>query len=373
MIFDFIVVGSGSVGSAAGWYATKAGLRVLMIDNGYPPHDQGSHHGDTRLIRHAYGQGKLYVPMVLRAQQLWYELEKQCHERVMHRCGMINIGPKDHPFMVQVLESARHFELPIDILTPEETMKRWPQITVPDGYIAIYEQNSGYLKSEVAVQNYIRLAKEAGCAQLFNTSVNGIARDGNVQKVSTANGNFLGRKVLISAGTWVTKLLPDLAISPTRNVFSWHKSDDRYNENNNFPGFVIRSKDGSEYYGFPAKNNVIKLGKSGGQPITSPEQRKPFGEVANDNIDISESIREFLPGVGSCLYGKSCTLANTPDGDFIIDTQPGEPNRLIIGGLSGHGFKFASVLGEIASAFAQEQTSPFDLESFSLSRFRARH
>lgn len=370
MIYDFIVVGSGSVGSAAGYYATLAGLNVLMIDSREPPHDQGSHHGDTRLIRHAYGQGENYVPMVLRAQQFWYDLEKSSTERIMHRCGIINMGPTNSPFMCNVIESIQRYDLPVDILTPEETMKRWPQIKVPEGYTVVYEANSGYLKSEVAISNYIRLAKNAGCTQLFNNPVNHIASEGDLQKVSTTNGDFFGRKMLISAGTWVTKLCPTLPINPTRKIFTWHYSDDRYNECNNFPGFVIVAQDGTDYYGFPSINNIFKVGKhQGGQQIADPIDCKPFGDVTDDTNEVTDFLQQFFPGVGACLFGKSCTYANTPDGDFIIDTQPGEPNRLIIGGLSGHGFKFASVLGEIAATFAQNHNLPFDLKDFSLSRF----
>jgi glycine/D-amino acid oxidase-like deaminating enzyme len=93
MRYDLIIIGSGSVGSAAGYYATQAGLKVLMIDAHLPPHSEGSHHGDTRLIRHAYGEGERYVPLVLRAQTLWDELAKQTEDRIFERTGVINLGP----------------------------------------------------------------------------------------------------------------------------------------------------------------------------------------------------------------------------------------------------------------------------------------
>lgn len=226
MIYDIIVVGSGSVGSAAGYYATQAGLKVLMIDNGHPPHDQGSHHGETRLIRHAYGDGTSYVPMVLRAQRLWDELEQKTGEQIMHRCGVINIGSKDSKFIRNVIDSAKKYQIPIEILTAKAVTYRWPQITVPDGYVGVYDINAGYLKCEIATANYIRLAKEAGCTQLFNCSVTGIGRDNDLQKIETANGCYLGHKVLLSAGTWMKQLLTDLPVIPTRKVFSWHKADD---------------------------------------------------------------------------------------------------------------------------------------------------
>lgn len=373
MIYDLIVIGGGSVGAAAGFYATQAGLKVLLIDGAHPPHDQGSHHGETRLIRHAYGSGMAYMPMVLRAQQLWDELEQLAAERIMHRCGVINIGPENSEFMLKVIECAKRYQLPIETLTPEAVMKRWPQINVPDGFLGVFEPNSGYLKCELAIENWIRLSKEAGCQQFLDCPVIGVSREGNMQKVVTANGVYIGRKMLLSAGTWITKLLPELPVVPTRKVFSWHRVDDRYNENNNFPGFIVVLPDGSNFYGFPANNNMLKLGKhNGGQPINHPEDRTPFGSFAEDAMEVQNFLHQFFPSIGECIYGKSCTYDRTADEHFIIDTQPNEPNRLIISGLSGHGFKFASVLGEIATAFAQDKPMPFDLSSFSLSRFKSR-
>lgn len=373
MIYDLIVVGCGSVGSAASYYATKSGLHVLAIDNGTPPHNQGSHHGETRLIRHAYGEGDQYVPMVLRAQQLWDELETLSGKQIMHRCGVLIIAPESSEYIRSVKESASQHKLPLEVLTPEGVMQRWPQIKVPENYTCIFEANSGYLECEVAIRNYIRLAKAAGCLQLFNCRVRGVTRDGDLQKVETENGNYHGHKVLFSAGTWVKKLLPELPVAPIRKVFAWYQADDRYHESNKFPGFLIEADHIDMFYGFPANNNVLKFGgHTSGQPINNPDERKPYGELAEDSNNSIDVLRRFLPGIGECIYGKSCTISLTSDDDFIIDTQPGEPNRLIIAGLSGHGFKFASVLGEIASVFAQGESLPFDLTPFSLSRFNTR-
>ncbi|WP_338562831.1 N-methyl-L-tryptophan oxidase [Erwinia sp. E_sp_B04_7] len=370
MVYDLIVVGSGSVGAAAGWYATQAGLNVLMIDRAHPPHSEGSHHGESRLIRHAYGEGSRYVPLVLRAQKLWDELEARCGERIMHRCGVINLAPETSEFIRNVRQSAEEFSLPVETLTGEQVTARWPQLAVPQGYTGIFEPHSGYLKAELAIRHLIRLAEQAGCAQLFNCEVTATEERDGLQLVTTSEGIFRGRKLLLSAGTWIKTLLPDLPVTPVRKVFAWHQADGRYSENNKFPAFTAEMPDGSHFYGFPADNNAIKIGRhDGGQPITSREQRKPFGMVAEDGSELFSFLRHFLPGVGVCLRGEACTYDNTMDEDFIIDSPPGSPDRLIISGLSGHGFKFASVLGEIAANFAQNKSTEFDLTPFSLSRF----
>ncbi|MBX4774418.1 FAD-dependent oxidoreductase, partial [Klebsiella oxytoca] len=143
MQYDLIIIGSGSVGAAAGYYARLAGLNVLMIDAHQPPHQEGSHHGTTRLIRHAYGEGERYVPLVLRAQKLWDEFAAASGEAVFERTGVINLGPADSDFLRNVASSAREFQLNIEEMDAQTVMTRWPEIRIPDDYRAIFEPASG--------------------------------------------------------------------------------------------------------------------------------------------------------------------------------------------------------------------------------------
>lgn len=370
MKYDLIIVGSGSVGAAAGYYATRAGLKVLMTDAHLPPHQDGSHHGDTRLIRHAYGEGERYVPLVLRAQALWDQLAIDSGEPVFERSGVVNLGPAGSEFLANVAQSALQWDLAVEKLDASALMARWPEITVPDDYIGLFEADSGFVRSELAIKTWIRLAKEAGCAQLFNCPVTAIYSTDEGVTVETGEGTFSGKKLLVSAGTWVSNLVPGLPVQPVRKVFAWFQADGRYSRKNNFPAFTGEMPDGSQYYGFPAEENELKLGKhNGGQLISQASERVPFGNIASDGSECFSFLRQFLPGIGGCLYGASCTYDNTPDEDFIIDKVPGQPNMLLVTGLSGHGFKFAPVLGEIAAQFAQDERSNFDLTPFSLARF----
>ncbi len=370
MQYDLIIIGSGSVGAAAGYYARKAGLNVLMTDAHMPPHQHGSHHGDTRLMRHAYGEGEKYVPLVLRAQTLWDELAAASGEDIFARSGVVNLGPADSTFLNTVAQSAAQFSLPIEHLDAAAVMKRWPEITVPQDYQAIFEPDSGVLKSELAVKTLIAMAKDAGCAQLFNCPVTAIKSDASGVTIETSEGSWQGKKLLLTAGTWVKQLYPELPIQPVRKVFSWFQADGRYSQKNNFPAFTGELPNGDQFYGFPAVDDALKIGKhNGGQIINSPEERKAFGAVATDGSEAFSFLRQILPGIGGCLHGAACTYDNSPDEDFIIDTLPGQPDVLFIGGLSGHGFKFATVLGEIAAQFAQQQTPEFDLSAFALDRF----
>ncbi|ANI28817.1 N-methyltryptophan oxidase [Yersinia entomophaga] len=370
MEYDLIVVGSGSVGSAAGYYAAQAGLKVLMIDSGMPPHQSGSHHGDTRLIRHAYGEGEKYVPLILRAQTLWDGLSTATGAELFHASGVINLGPQDSEFLKNVQESARKYDLPIQVMNGSEVRQKWPLFTVPDDYIGVFEPKSGYLQSDLAVSTLIKEVTAAGCGILFNCPVSAIHPDDNGVDVVTIDGTYRGKKVVVTAGTWVKKLLPTLPISAVRKVFAWHHADGRYSEENHFPAFTVETPDNVHYYGFPSKKEELKIGKhNGGQLIESADQRKPFGGFAEDGTEVFSFLRNYLPGVGVCLRGSSCTYDMSPDEDFIIDTLPESQRIMVFSGLSGHGFKFATALGEIAALFAQDKASPIDIKPFSLSRF----
>lgn len=371
MNYDLIIIGSGSVGAAAGYYANRAGLSVLMIDAHLPPHAEGSHHGDTRLMRHAYGEGEKYVALALRAQTLWDELAALSGAELFNQTGVLNIGPASSPFMANVEHSARQFNLQLEKMTAAEVMARWPEIRLTEAQIGLFEPAAGVLKSELAIKTWITLARDAGCAQLFNCPVSAVHHHADGVTVDTADGSYSGKRLLIGAGTWVTTLLPELPVEPVRKVFAWFQADGRYSSKNHFPAFTGELPDGNQYYGFPAENDELKIGKhNGGQRISSPQERKPFGSIATDGSEAFSFLRHVLPGIGGCLHGAACTYDNSPDEDFIIDTLPGQPNTLVISGLSGHGFKFAPVLGEIACDFAQGKTSPFDLSAFSLARFK---
>jgi len=368
--YDLIVVGCGSVGSAAGYYATSSGLKVLMIDSAIPPHRNGSHHGATRIIRHACGEGVKYVQLVLRAQALWNGLQQKSGEKLFHPCGVLSMGPVGSEFITHAQHSAKSYNLNTQLLSTEQIKQRWAEFNPPAGYIGLFEPDAGMLFSELAIASYIKLAKEAGCAQLFNCQVNAIEPIAGGVTVVTAEGCFQGRKAVITAGSWVKNLLPGLPIVPLRKVFSRYQADGRYSDNNHFPAFTAEALDGSHYYGFPSDNDGLKVGRhDGGQPIETAEQRKPFGSFASDGAEVFGFLRQFLPGVGVCLSGDVCSYDMSPDEDFIIDTLPDCQQLMVISGLSGHGFKFASVLGEIAALFAQDKATPLDITPFSLQRF----
>ncbi len=370
MIYDLIVVGSGSIGAATAWYAKQAGLQVLMIDAHHPPHKQGSHHGETRLIRYAYSDGEHYLPLLLDSKQRWLDLEKISQCRLLTQCGVLHLAAEDSPTIRQKKRIAQQWQLNCLSLSAEDIHQRWLGLTPPAHFSGLLEQDAGYLHCSKAVQVLIKLCHDAGCAQLFNSPVMAINQHSGLQQVKTAQGIFQAHRLVISAGTQVRQLLPSLPVQPVRKVFTWFQADGRYGESAHFPAFTIDLGQEGQFYGFPAQNASLKLARhDGGQPLTVAQQPAAFGQIPSDGSECLPVLRQFLPGVGGCLNGESCLYDNSPDQDFIIDTLPDNPHCLLITGLSGHGFKFALTLGHIASEFAGGQVLSDYVSHFSLRRF----
>ncbi|WP_429971844.1 N-methyl-L-tryptophan oxidase [Fructilactobacillus sp. Tb1] len=371
-VFDLAIIGTGSVGSAAGYYASKNGLDVLELDLARPPHDQGSHHGQTRIIRHAYGEGAKYLPLVLKAQTLWQDLQEQSGSDIFHQTGVLNVGPKDAEFITNVAKTAEEFDLPVDYLTAAEIKKRWPDWKFDDDYRGIFEKDSGYLLSENAIRAYLKGAEANGITQDFSAKVLSVKQvESDLVEIKTEKQTYLAHHVAVTAGTWAKELLPNLPIQPLRKVFGWFKIKDHHlDESEGFSCFTVETKNGETYYGFPGQDDKIKIGHhDGGQPIDKREGRLPYGEYESDLHEVDELLTNHLAGTDGLDHGAACTYDLSPDEDFVIDQVPGQPNIQVVTGLSGHGFKFASVLGKIVADRAQNKADEFDLEPFRINRF----
>jgi N-methyl-L-tryptophan oxidase len=374
--FDTLIVGAGSVGMAAGYFLSKAGHKVLLLDAGDPPHDGGSHHGSTRLIRHAYGEGAAYVPLALRAQQLWLELEQEADARVFERTGVVNIGPAGNPFMQEVQRSALQHGLCVESLDAAEGMRRWPawRLSAQEG--VSFEPDAGVLYCEQAIRSYRDLAIALGAALRTNTLVTGIelqAQSG-VNVVTDTGERFSGRHLIVCAGKWTAALLRSfgapLPVTRVRKTFAWFDAPPGLFAPEVFPGFAIASELG-QYYGFPnLDGSGLKVGRhDGGQPVTTDAPLTPFGREPGDLPELENFLRRYLPDAGKLRNGKTCEYDVTPDEHFIIDQLPGGANVHVATGFSGHGFKFANVIGEALAERITRGEARFDLSLFARERF----
>ncbi|CAI6053178.1 N-methyl-L-tryptophan oxidase [Cohnella sp. JJ-181] len=371
--YDVIVVGAGSMGMSAGYHLAARGLRTLLIDAFDPPHTGGSHHGEPRLIRHVYHGGGHYVRLALRADALWRELESLTGQRLLERSGVLNVSdPCAYAFDGRFADADREGVL-YESLDAAEIARRWPGWRVPAHYRGLYEPDAGYLFSERCVAAYRSLALAEGAELLTDTAVLGIGAQGGGLTVSTSRGDYAAGRVIVSAGAWFKSLAPsvDIPVQAVRKVVGWFEADERLYGAGRLPGFTFGGPGGG-YYGFPSIDGAgVKIGRhDGGRPWQPGERLEPFGAYPEDESDLRAALREFLPGAdGRLVRGAVCKYELSPDEQFIVDEHPSLPGVLLAGGFSGHGFKFASAIGEALAEWTASGTPPADLLPFSLSRF----
>ncbi len=363
------------MGMSAGYYLSQRNLRVLLIDRFDPPHTGGSHHGETRLIRHAYPGNSAYTEMALRSDLLWTELEEVSGERLLVRSGVLNLGPEALPMLAEKRERAQRYGLYAESLSAAEIRARWPGIAVPPGYAGLYERDAGYLLSEACLRAYRRQALALGAVLLPHTVVTGIGADAaGAVTGRTSAGTFTAGQAVLSVGAWFGALtgLPPLPIRPVRKAVAWFEAPDALYAGSHFPGFTVTDGKGSGYYGFPSENGSgVKIGRhDGGQEWSPGQPFEPFGHDAADEAELREGLATFFPqAAGRLLRGAVCKYEITPDEHFILDRHPKHANIVIAGGFSGHGFKFASTVGEIAADLLTGIDPKSDLSPFALGRF----
>ncbi|MCM3078616.1 N-methyl-L-tryptophan oxidase [Brevibacillus invocatus] len=370
---DVIVLGAGSMGMAAGAFIAKQGASVLLLDAFDPPHHQGSHHGDTRMIRHAYGEGKKYVPLVLHAQKLWHQLEEETEERLFEKTGVLGLGKSDSPFLIEEIASSKEFSLPLEILEAAEVRKRWPGIRIEDDLIGAFEPNSGLLYSEVCISAYRRVAQQHGAELCMNTRANRITYHADGVTVHTEKGDFQADRLIVTAGAWTGSLLHDLDIplQPFRKTAVWYEADEALYGLGSFPSYFM-DLPGERFYGFPSiQGSGLKIGSHDAGRIVDPDEvNREFGSQPDDEGDLALMVERFFPGVSrQNKRGQVCLVTWTPDHDFIIDRHPEHKHVLLISACSAHGFKFASAIGEIAMQMSLKGKTEMDITPFSLRRF----
>ena len=371
--YDAIVLGLGGMGSASAFHLARRGWRVLGLERFDVLHPFGSSHGLTRIIRLAYSEDPSYVPLLRRAYELWHELEELDGRTLLYTTGNLEGGLPDGPVFRGAVHAAELHGLPHEVLTGAEVGKRWPAYHLPDDHRVIHQPDGGFLASEECILAHVRQALAHGAELHWREPVTGWEPLEDGVRVRTARAEYEAGRLVVSAGSWASELVPELAglTVPERQVLAWLQvSRPELFTPEAFPVFYLELEEG-KYYGFPEWGIPgFKFGKY----HHLEERIDPDGSREEPNSRDEEVLRSFArryfpDGEGPTVALKTCLFTNTPDEHFILDLHPGHPQVAIASACSGHGYKFCSVVGEIMADLAQKGESPLDLSLFRLDRF----
>jgi sarcosine oxidase len=374
--YDAIVVGLGAMGSAALRDLAGRGLRVLGLERFAIPHDRGSYHGRTRIIRMAYHEHPSYVTLLRRAYPLWRDLESEAGERLLHVTGSLDAGPRESLFVVGSVESCRLHQLDHEVLDAREVARRFPAFRLPDDFLGVLQPDGGYLEAERSVVAQVESARRRGARVETGARVEELVVRGGAIEVRTDGGAFTAGALVLAAGAWTAKLRPELAelARPERQVVGWFRprrpelfADTR------FPVFDILFEEGN-YYGLPASGQPgFKIGRHGHLHQAADPDAVDREVHPRDEEVLRRALRRYFPdGDGDRVELKTCLFTNSPDQHFLIDLLGAAPRVAVAAGFSGHGFKFAPVVGEILADLVTNGETRHDIERFRLRRFTLR-
>jgi sarcosine oxidase len=373
MTIDVAVIGLGAMGSAALYHLARRNVRVAGIDRFSPGHERGSSHGSTRIIRLGYFEHPSYVPLLRRAYALWRELEAASGRTLMTITGIAEIGREDSELVAGTLASSRLHDLAHDIFDAAELMRRYPAYRLPSDFVGVVQPDGGYLEAEAAVQAHLDLARAAGANIHHNQRVLAIEPRGDGVRIFTENGTIDAGTAIVSAGPWVTDLLPGLPadLQVTRQAVLWvEPQDPGLFAPDRFPVFMIETEHGI-HYGFPLHGaDGVKVAKHHhSDEVVNPETYSRAVTASDEQI-VREVISQYIPDAnGKLLTTKTCLYTMSPDEHFIVDRLPGSPQIVVASPCSGHGFKFAPVMGETLADLAMHGQTANDISRFRLDRF----
>jgi sarcosine oxidase len=373
--FDVGIVGLGAMGSAAAHAFARRGARVVAFDRLTPPHTFGSTHGHTRIIREAIYEHPLYVPLVRRAFELWEELQRETNAKLYVQTGGLMVGPEHGPLVLGACDSALTHGIQHEMLDARALSRRFPAYSARSDWIALLEHRAGLLFPERCVEAQIALARQRGAVLKFAEEVKGWRPNPRGIELRTSAGTYEVDRMVLAAGPWLPSLTESLGVSIPleieRQLSHWFQPvepNDRYLAPN-CPLGLWEMPDGDVFATIPDEGHGVKCGMHhAGAPTTPETVNRSVSQ--GENAVARELLEQVMPGAGGRLReSRVCLYTNTPDRHFIIDwTQGGRV--LLVSPCSGHGFKFATAIGEIAAQLVLDGRSWIDLTPFSLSRFR---
>jgi monomeric sarcosine oxidase len=382
--YDVAIIGLGTMGSFAAVELAKRGLSVVGFDQFTPPHGRGSHSGGTRIYRLAYPEGTGYVPLAQRAGELWDQAAEQLGTQLLHRTGMLYMGPPQGDFIREVQESASTNQLQVESLSPGEVHRRYPAFEIPEDYTGLFDVRAGWLDVDASIASSHAYARTLGAELFLDQAVTGWDATADEVRVHLEHETVTAAYLIITAGAWTGQLLRELQLplAVKRKVLAWFDpltpelfAADR------IPVFTFPE---NFVYGFPSVPGLgVKLAEHiGGNYLSDADS--PVAPPGPADLDpIAAAVAKYMPRLAGnysqarsrLLRSATCLYTMTPDEDFIVDHHPEFPNVVFAAGFSGHGFKFAPLISvALADLLLQGKTSlPIGFLSLGRASLQAGH
>lgn len=379
-------MGLGAMGSATTYQLAKRGARVLGIDRFSPPHAFGSSHGDTRVTRHAIGEGSAYVPLAIRSHGLWREIEAETGAELLtvNGCLVMSESSSGHShvsdFLATTVNTAKQFGIEHEMLDADEVRRRFPQFQLTGEQSAYYEPGAGFLRPEKAIEAQLQLAQRYGAQIHREERVLSVRSSGSGVTVTTTQGQYGADQVVVAAGPWLSEFLgPEFArlFTVYRQLLHWFDINGPLEPMTpeHLPVFIwqLGSRINGIFYGFPAINGPgggLKVATEQYEAQTDPDtvQREVAESEAAEMYDTY--IRGRLPALTSrAVKSTACLYTVTRDFEFVIDRHPEQHNLIICSPCAGHGFKHSAAIGEVVAQMAIDGATAINIEPFSLRRF----
>lgn len=369
MSYDIILAGLGAMGSAAALHLAGRGLRVLGLDRYHPPHNLGSTHGGSRVIRETSFEHPRYVPLARRALERWRRIEAVTGERLLHITGTLFVGAPDSPVITGTLASAQEHGIVHQRIPAGQLALQYPLFDGLDGAVGVLEPGGGWLDPERCVAACLGYAAKHGVDLRFDEPIERWEAAGDGVAVTTPGGRYLAGRLLLSAGPWMPELLGTVGATfgVERQVQHWFAPAREAAAFARMPIFIWQTPK-AVFYALPPSGGAIKVAVHHDGERTTPETVRRT--VSDEEIETTRVLlRRHVPAlVGEHRHAAVCLYTNSGDGDFVIDWHPSHRTVLVASPCSGFGFKFASAIGEILADLLTGGTSWYDLAAFRIGR-----
>lgn len=381
--YDVVVAGVGGMGAAAAAVLAARGARVVGVDRFPVGHDRGSSHGQTRLIRLAYHEHADYVPLLRRAYAAWRELEEAAGTRLLTETGLVLAGPPGSEVIDGALHAAAVHGLTVERLTVAEAAGRWPGLRVPESWQVVLEPRGGHLRVEACVRACAAAAVAAGAELHAGAEVRSWRTVGADVVVETDTARYAAGRLVLCPGAWAADLLrlPRIPFTVLRKSLFWYPAVARTATRPGIaavgapasaplPCFAYAAPTGF-FYGFPPLDGRgIKVAEhTGGDAVADPAMADRGLDLAGRGR-VDAFVAAHLPAARPPATDHAvCLYTMSPDGHFVVGPHPDAPQVAIAAGFSGHGFKFASVIGEILADLALDGRTALPIGFLAPGRF----